>query len=82
MQDVFNRLLITSDPYISSVRKLQQKPLKSLAREAIDLLVPPEIPAASSENFYDSESKTSTDTSTDTESFNISEFEDERDFCF
>lgn len=82
MQDVFNRLLITSDPYISSVRKLQQKPLKSLAREAIDLLVPPEIPAASSENFYDSESKTSTDTSTDTESLNISESEDERDFCF
>jgi len=78
MQDVFNRLLITSDPYISSVRKLQQKPLKSLALEAIDLLTPPEIPAASEISYhYDSES-----TGTDTESLNICESDDERDFCF
>jgi len=30
MQDIFNRLMITSDSYISSIRKLPQKPLKSL----------------------------------------------------
>lgn len=36
--DVFQRLLITSDPVISSLRKLPKKKLKLLSRDAIDLL--------------------------------------------
>ncbi len=35
LHDVFNRLLVTSDPYISSVRKLPQKPLKSLIAKTV-----------------------------------------------
>lgn len=43
MTDVFNRLLVTSDPIISSIRKLPQKPLKELGHEVIELLKPPKI---------------------------------------
>jgi hypothetical protein len=36
MEDVFYRLMVTSDPYIFSIRKLpQKKKLKSLSPEAI-----------------------------------------------
>lgn len=43
MEDVFLRLLVTSDPYISSLKKLPQKKFKSLTPEAIDLLVSPGV---------------------------------------
>lgn len=36
-EDIFNRLMVTSDPYISSIRKLPKKKLKSLSREAVQL---------------------------------------------
>lgn len=38
MEDVFSRLLLTSDPYISSLRKLPGKKMKSFLPEAIQLL--------------------------------------------
>ena len=38
MEDVFKRLLLTLDPYISSQGKNYQKPGKSLSPEAIQLL--------------------------------------------
>ena len=46
MENVFKRLLVTSDPYISSIRKLPQKEMKSLTKEAIGILFSPEIPIA------------------------------------
>ena len=46
MEDVFKRPLVTSDPYISSIRKLPEKKMKSLSNEAIALLLSPEIPIA------------------------------------
>ena len=47
MEDVFKRLLVTSEPYISSIRKLPQQKMKSLSsKEAIELLLSPEIPIA------------------------------------
>jgi len=39
MQDVFNRLLLTSDPYISSMGKKYPKKGKSLSPEALKLLL-------------------------------------------
>lgn len=35
--------MVTSDPYISSIRKLLQKKLRSLPAEAVELLLPPSI---------------------------------------
>jgi len=43
MEDIFLRLLMTSDPFISSLRKLPQKKLKSLSPETMQLLIPPSI---------------------------------------
>lgn len=36
MEDLFLRSLVASDPFISSLRKLPKKKLKSLSTEAID----------------------------------------------
>ena len=77
MQDVFNRLLVTSDPYISSVRKLPQKPLKSFAAEAVQLLEPPEIPANTPHNYYSDDAESSTETS-----LSLYESDNEQDFCY
>lgn len=44
MTDVFLRLLVTSDPYISSIRKLPQKKLRLLLPEAMELLMSPTLP--------------------------------------
>lgn len=44
MEDIFQRLLVASDPLISSLRRLPVKKLKSLSPEAIELLVFPDIP--------------------------------------
>lgn len=38
MQDVFQRFLIVSDPYISNCRKFPGKQLKSLSGDAVNLL--------------------------------------------
>lgn len=43
MEDLFRRLLLTSDPLISSVRKLPRKKLISLLPEAATLLIAPNI---------------------------------------
>jgi len=43
MEDVFKRFLVSSDPYISSCRKLPVKPLKYLSMETINLLSPPHV---------------------------------------
>ena len=55
MEDVFKRLLVTSDPYVSSIRKLPQKKMKSLTKEATGLLLSPEIPIAPRLKMEDSE---------------------------
>lgn len=59
MEDVWNRLMVTSDPYISSIRKLPQKNMRSLSVEAVELLIPPSITSQSAEDdseFHDDES--------------------------
>lgn len=63
MEDVFSRLLLTSDPYISSLRKLPAKKMRSLLPEAIQLLTAPSVSTseessslASSVQFSDCES--------------------------
>lgn len=79
MQDVFNRLMVTSDPYISSIRTLPQKPLKSLSPEAIELLDSPTYHAATTDEKYtdfDSESS-GTDIDSDVQCDSDANF----DFC-
>lgn len=49
MEDVFHRLLVTSDPHISSIRKLPQKKLKSLSPEAVAMLIAPRVTTAADE---------------------------------
>jgi len=79
MQDIFNRLMITVDPYISSVRKLPQKPLKSLLPEAIELLEPSIVPGAIMDERYTSFDSGSS--GTDTESNIHCDSDTELDFC-
>ena len=67
MHDVFNWLLVTSDPYISSIRKLPQKPLKSLSPEAIELLVPPTFHVAATDDKYTNFDSESSRTDTDSD---------------
>lgn len=79
MHDVFNQLMVTSDPYISSIRKLPQKSLKSLSQEAIELLEFPTIHSATTDEIYsdfDSESA-----GTDIESDIHCESDTDFDFC-
>lgn len=56
MEDVFSRLLVTSDPLISSLRKLPAKKFKTLSPEANALLKAPSI-----ETIDDSSLKTLSD---------------------
>lgn len=79
MHDVFNRLMVTSDPYVSSIRKLPQKPFKSLSPEAIELLESPTIHGATTDEIYsdfDSESS-----GTDIDSDIHCESDTDFDFC-
>lgn len=69
MEDVFKRLLVTSNPYISSIRKLPQKKMKSLSKEAIGLLLSPEIPIAPRLNIEDSDVVSDSDLDSDSEDF-------------
>lgn len=64
MEDVFNRLLVTSDPYIFSLRKVPQKKLKSLSWEAVELLCPPTMTTVE----YENSSTIDTDSETDFDS--------------
>ena len=75
LEDVFRRLLVASDPWISSLRKTPPKKSKSLSAEAIELLVPPSVEQvthdddSSSENLTDENEsdRDSRDENTDTE---------------
>ena len=62
MEDVFNRLLVSSDPYISSLRKLPKKKLKQFLPEALELLI-----ASSSQNKLGIVSKVDSDSEIDSE---------------
>ncbi|CAH2001822.1 unnamed protein product [Acanthoscelides obtectus] len=43
LRDIFNRLLVTSDEFLSSIRKLPQRPAKPLHKESLQLLKQPEV---------------------------------------
>ena len=45
MEDVFSRLMIASDPYISSIRKLSTKKMRNLSPEKENLLLQPSVNA-------------------------------------
>lgn len=57
MEDVFQRLLVSSDPLISSLRKLPAKQLKALDLEAVELLKAPssEIQGSDDESAHSSD---------------------------
>lgn len=50
LNDVFCRLLISSDPMISSIRKTPPKESRSLSSEALKMLLPPEYQRCSGED--------------------------------
>lgn len=52
MENVFLRLLLTSDPFISSLRELPRKKLKSLLPEAALLLIAPSIRVSEESSSY------------------------------
>ena len=80
MRDIFNRLLLTLDPFLSSIRKLPQRPAKSLHQEAIQLLKQPEVTRQETRNDSDLDTSGSTSDSESNDS-NIDEY-DIRDFCY
>lgn len=41
LEDVFHMLLVSSDPFISSLRKLPKKKIKKLPEEVVAMLLPP-----------------------------------------
>jgi len=43
LEDVFNRLLVSSDPLISSLRQLPQKKIKHIHPEVLEMILPPDI---------------------------------------
>ena len=54
-RDVLNMLLVTSDPVISSMRKLPRKKLQTLPKEALELLKPPSIQNKRDNNDWDND---------------------------
>lgn len=81
MEDVFKRFLISSDPIISSCRKLLHKPLKSLSPEVIALL---ESPSSGIDNSLKEDLQLSTDSEiTSDESISVREADsDDEGFFF
>jgi len=72
MEDIFLRLLVVSDSFISSLRTFFQKKLKSLSPEAIQLLILPIIKItdkSSNISIVESADYDLTDDSTDDEQF-------------
>ena len=63
MQDVFQRLLVSSDPLITSIGNIRPKKSTNLSEEAIQLLLPSTIVEKNSatENYYESDSDTDSD---------------------
>lgn len=51
MEDIFYRLLVSSDPYISSLRKLPKKKLKYFPTDVLQLLESPDIDELPNDNF-------------------------------
>ena len=80
MRDIFNRFLLTSDPFLLSIRKLPKRPAKSLHQEAIQLLKQPEVTRQETTNDSDLDTCGSTSNSESNDS-NIDEY-DIRDFCY
>ena len=80
MRDIFNRLLLTSDPFLLSIRKFPQRPAKSLHQEAIQLLKQAEVTRQETRNDSDLDTSGSTSDSESNDS-NIDEY-DIRDFCY
>lgn len=68
MQDVFQRFLIASDPYISSCRKLPAKQLKSLSGDAVNLLSAPPV---DEEEDYSTDVSSASEAETDVDVYDL-----------
>jgi hypothetical protein len=69
-QDLLNLLLVSSDPYVTSLRKLPQKLRKSLSAKVLQLLSPPSeeeqnLTAIISDDISEESSETHSDSSSD-----------------
>ncbi|CAH0550888.1 unnamed protein product [Brassicogethes aeneus] len=75
-RDILNRLLLSSDPYLSSCRPRQHKKTKPFLKEAVNLIIAdkPPLPQTENESYEDKEEET-----TDEEEEEAGEEEDEDD---
>ncbi|XP_076396765.1 uncharacterized protein LOC143265943 [Megachile rotundata] len=71
-EDVINRLLLTSDPYLTSIRKIPKKKSRPLLQETLNLLL---LPNTISEDEDESEEENEEDD--ENEDYDESEDEDE-----
>ncbi|XP_034192452.2 uncharacterized protein LOC117609839 [Osmia lignaria lignaria] len=74
MEDVLLRMLVSSDPFVSSQRQLPKKKLRSLSSEAIELLIPPKVRNVTSDtieniNIPQSSTDENSDNSTDDDEY-------------
>lgn len=76
MEDVFRRFLISSDPYISSCRKLRARPVKSLSKEVIPLLRAPSLTVEPFQNIISLLREEETDTESDSSGSTLDGIED------
>ena len=58
IKDIFHHLLVSSDPFISSLRKLPKRKLKQLSQDVLPLLPSPEISTLQEEEELDTEPRT------------------------
>lgn len=60
-EDVFNLLLITSDPVITSYRQLPKKKLNSFPKEVFELIIPPDVTMSDTSVMTESEDSSSSE---------------------
>lgn len=75
MEDVFKRLLLSSDPLISNLRKLPKKKIRSFDGEVIKMLVPPAVDDSEGQDQQDSDSDVQNNNSSDCEDTEQSEID-------
>lgn len=70
LENIFNQFIVIFDPYISSIKKLPQKKLESLSREAVELLFSSTVSVATgtkSDSTIDSEVNFDSDVDSDSD---------------
>lgn len=80
MKNIFWRFLISSDPFISSCRKLPNKPLKSLSSEVISLLSSHSVVMV--ESLAKEQFETDSEPTTDASALGLADYSDEEGAFF